>query len=1135
MPTPAPIIELPPYPPIEPTPTLNALATSNYQVFAADNSLIPEVYGRARVFGKLFFVAVAESPEQAAGISLRERLVEDAGTTIISGTAYPYSRNTDDFRSDISPKLVIEQSAVAVDFGETLNVRYTFDEDVYGFDADSLWVTGKGAHYWFDITDFVGSPGDRVYTFKARAKDRAGLVRTRFYYNPMQITYGDARTVGVGTVAIGPLIIIGGVSPIVYEAIIDAGKEQDTTPSNDPDIPDVVPGEIALPVYPGTPLAESASDYLYLGFSFCLGEVNAIEKVFIDGIDIAHSGTGFLSIAGHGIEIFTGKAVQEPSALLREANVDYEDNLSEIAYVALKIPKGATRGFPRVEAIIQGRKVLDPRNGEIAYSANPTLCFLDFISRYTDWAWLKGSFVEAANFNDTELGAGAQKQREIGLALETAQPVQSIAKLFRTYMGCFLTWEGGVVRVIPDRIESMEVRTFSADDIVDQSLTLRKKGMRQFPTVVQVTYTDSTEDIWREAVQQAEAFDVPARRYSKVSLPGIHRPAQAKREAIERLNWFLSDLEGSVQVFDEGLEIQLGAVIEINHPLGLANKRFRVTRMALVNDNWVFNIIEYNDSIYSTDVDEGVLIADSELGNPLSAPLVDALVAEEELYDTTTGSKGSRIRVTWDTAYPFVSGFHVKLIVGDLVIANAVTRINEYVSPQIEGIVAGAEPVDVLVNVAIETNFLVGEFQTETVAVHGKQSPPSDVPTIQVEHITADTVLVSWGKAVDIDVLRYDLRKGTVSDTFATAERINLCDNLQHTVSGLPLGVTRLFIKAVDTVGNLSMTTTTIDVTTTIPPEVTGLVGFEVGGEVRLSWEIPAVGFIDRYRLTYALSSASDTEIDLDVVEGRTSRRYTTTELPDGDYVIRVYADNIFGQSITAAETNVLVTTDSGSFLLANVGLAADELTNMHEWTLRDGRKYYITNMGESFDATASDSDFALENITLAGYHAPGDARWQSEIHDLGLVVSGSFSAQPEIMELEGTAEVYLEVSTDNVTFQRLDGVRATARYVRVVITSAGDHTVFITPPKVVLNVTVDTTGETGRDTSVASGGKQINLTKGFSAFEGITIQPIGTTALTGVVDNLIVGENASFEVYIFQTNNSQQVATDFLWSVSGV
>lgn len=106
---------------------------------------------------------------------------------------------------------------------------------------------------------------------------------------------------------------------------------------------------------------------LILGCGWCLGEIDAIEQVYINGAVPASSVT-----QTH----YLGTATQGVDATIAAAKAGYADTQVATfvgktvagAYSVLRIPGAASSGYPRVEAIVRGRKVYDPRENLLRYS-----------------------------------------------------------------------------------------------------------------------------------------------------------------------------------------------------------------------------------------------------------------------------------------------------------------------------------------------------------------------------------------------------------------------------------------------------------------------------------------------------------------------------------------------------------------------------------------------------------------------------------------------------------------------------------------------------------------------------------------------------------------------------------------------
>lgn len=669
----------------------------------------------------------------------------------------------------------------------------------------------------------------------------------------------------------------------------------------------------------------------------------------------------------------------------------------------------------------------------------------------------------------------------------------------------------------------------TADDIVKGSLNLRRRSLRSVPNSVAVDYRDASGAKWRTEREQTDSPRLSAgdeqRRISRISLPGIHNATQAKREATERLNWYLTDLEATVTLFDEGWELQHGSIVALTHPIGLTAKLFRVVRTTGLKGRWTVDLVEYDPAVYSSEVVSDPTVPDTNLGDPLNPPLPTGINAVEELFNYKNGNTGSRLRITYDSVnYPFFSQYLVEGYVDGQKVWQTNTQSTEVVTPPVEELVT-TTAVDYVVRVYTQSPFATSAFVEQEVTIQGKLAPPSDVPTLSIVQTAADTVELSWTAATDIDIWRYEIRRGSTSDTWATATDIPetlLIDGLSTVRTGIPVGTYRFFVKAIDSVGNESTNARTVDVTLGVPQAPTGLTGFEVASEVRLAWTPPTIGFTERYRIAYDTIPESS-EITLDVVD---TLRFSTKDVPEGTWRFKIYAQDKNGvEAATVPSIDIEVTSDADSFLADTYDFVQDttaepkvvtngSLTNFHEFVLRtDNRLLYVTNMGDVF--SSSPSDFLTYNTeALANYHSSGTSTWLSETVDFGLLLTGSWNLTHDVTALAGVATVALELSTDNVSFTSFaTAAKGEYRYARVRVSTTTTATAFVKSPVMSLKINVVPLEESGQGSSSTTAATVINLEREYTAVKEINAQPRDKTdGLMAVVDNIIVGPNTGIK-----------------------
>lgn len=325
--------------------------------------------------------------------------------------------------------------------------------------------------------------------------------------------------------------------------------------------------------------------------------------------------------------------------------ISYTDTLAGYAYSVLAIPTRKFDGQLNVTALLWGRKVYDRRKDSTAggvgshrladptsweWSDVPALCLADWCANTVygpgeavDWA----SVPAAAAANEELIGTPAERRRVLGVTLgRNGATVAATAEALRAYAGCWLVPSGAGLRLLPDA-DAAPVASYShALGQIARLDALQLRDLGNVPTAVEVRYTDTTNTPWREASATASvagAGTTKPWRLSTVSLPGVHRYSQALREATERLNKLnLGDLSTSLEVFDVGIAHEIGDIITVTHPVGLAAKPMRVTDVDTPGaGRWLLALTEHDPASYSTTVATAPTIADTNrtaAGGPVS-------------------------------------------------------------------------------------------------------------------------------------------------------------------------------------------------------------------------------------------------------------------------------------------------------------------------------------------------------------------------------------------------------------------------------------------------------------------------------------------------------------------------------------
>lgn len=554
---------------------------------------------------------------------------------------------------------------------------------------------------------------------------------------------------------------------------------------------------------------DSTGDIFTIGYLLAQGEIESIESVYMDG-ETPPSGVT--------INSYTGAAGQTADPLLSAAISGYTDTLDGLAYVVIQFAAGVFDTWPEIVATIRGRKVYDPRTTLTAYSDNPALHLGDFLA--------SSEYGLGFTVDDTALTAAAnacddatfgEVRRKSFVVIDRPQESAGWAETLRAYASCFVIYRGRTAYLVPDRPAASSA-TFTASDIVDGTMQIRRRSAENVPTVVQVLYTDAgNAGLWRE--RRADEAALPGvgstvpRRVSQVRLPGITRHSQAYREAVERLNKLtLADLSIEFETFDEGLALEAGDVITVSHPYGLTSKQFRLSENPQLTTpgRWRITALEYDAAAYSDEVVPQPSTPDTTLpaNSPPEPPV--GLTLTEDSYQLQNGNYASRIRISWSASpSPFVTGYVVRVLeAGAVVWATTVDATTVATSPL-------QELVSYTVEVQAQTALYIGAAVSDSISLIGKTAIP-DAPASLSGFEAGGEVRLNWPASTDIDAERYEVRYGLTAGDWDSAQVIDIVDGLRLTTREVPAGTWRFYVKTIDSINQYSTGAATLDVVVTL-------------------------------------------------------------------------------------------------------------------------------------------------------------------------------------------------------------------------------------------------------------------------------------------------------------------------------
>lgn len=331
-------------------------------------------------------------------------------------------------------------------------------------------------------------------------------------------------------------------------------------------------------------------------------EVNSIgdiyindEVVSIDGNNLVTGDTWQNKIR---IKKHDGSQTTADSDLVSETTVDSNFKGLGIAYLYVRYEYDQdvfANGVPLVTAVVEGKKVYDPRTATTSYSNNAALCIRDFLtSSYglSDSAIDDISFASAANECDenvTLAGSGTEKRYTLNGIVKADRSLGDVLGDMVTACAGTLFWGSGYWKLKAGAYSS-PVKTLTLDDLRGPINLQTRITMRDNFNTVRGTFNDADQD-WITAdypeITSAtfKTEDNGEEALLDLQLPFTTSSATAQRLAKLTLYRGREQMTLSADFGLEAFQIEVGDIIAFtNSRYGFSAKEFEVIGWRFASD-----------------------------------------------------------------------------------------------------------------------------------------------------------------------------------------------------------------------------------------------------------------------------------------------------------------------------------------------------------------------------------------------------------------------------------------------------------------------------------------------------------------------------------------------------------------------
>ena len=586
-------------------------------------------------------------------------------------------------------------------------------------------------------------------------------------------------------------------------------------------------------------------------------EVNAIGNVYINDVTVTIGADYFVSDARWKddsnnpkiyIRKFLGADNQNVYSQLNGITNPPEWNIDGVApsnnedtnfkgegiaclYVRMEYDQNVfAEGIPLFTAIVEGKKVYDPRSASTAFSANAALCIRDYLTNPygVDNTGVTNDtvFSAAANACDetvTLAGGGTEKRYELNGVVSLDRSPSDILGDMMTSCAATLFWGQGNWQLKVGEYTAA-VKTFTLDDFRSGINVETKPSRRDSFNIVRGMFNSAADDYIRVDYPEIRsatfiANDAGVESAVDLALPFTTSSAMAQRLA--KMTLFRAR-ESMTLTADFGLDafnVQVGDVVAITASrYGFSSKEFEVVGWKFSNDrssgelSVSLTLRETSSAAFSWSAEESEILSNNSTLTSVSAGLAIASLSISG--GGRTAGDGTFVHsaiVSWTApTNSFISHYEVeyKATADSSFHSTTTTETSIEISPLVDAI-------EYTFRVrAVTVQGVKGAFVSATFTGGGDTTAPS-LPTSISATGGFKLITINWTNPADTDLNFVEIYENS-TNTSSGATKVGVSGGDTFTRTNLGLNQTKYyFLKAVDYSGNASAFTSGVSATTT--------------------------------------------------------------------------------------------------------------------------------------------------------------------------------------------------------------------------------------------------------------------------------------------------------------------------------
>ena len=568
-------------------------------------------------------------------------------------------------------------------------------------------------------------------------------------------------------------------------------------------------------------------------------ECNAIGTVFADNVALTLDGNGFVTNDAFQIKDADGAVVNSALRINKhlgdnnqaaDADLVAEDSAwttahqaKNIAYIYIRAEFDTSvfpQGLPLFSAIVQGRKINDPRNtNQAEFTSNAALCLMDYLESDfglgVDGTEINRTiFAAAANVCDENVAlsaGGTEKRYTVNGSFVTSLPPDDVITDLTASMAGTIFYTQGQWGVKAGEFTS-SVLALTEDDLRSNlQINTRHSRRDNFNSVTGMFSGPETDyqptDFPQLVSDTFETIDGGERVVQDIPLPFTSTSTMAQRIAKIALFKNREQLTISGTFGLRALQLQIGDVVSVtNTRLGFSSKTFEVAdwRFGISQDKALevtMTLREISSAVYDWNAEEiSFELNSTTLPSATDLPTV-GLGVDFDLRIVNQAAVGVLIiEVTSNEPYAVEFEAQYKRTSDTNFISVGKQRNGLF---EVNGL--GDDNYDVRAR-AFNAFGAAGPFtSTAGQQLSAFASPPDNVTNF-TGNVTGNALNLSWTPVGNLDLSHYKVRYSSETSGASYQNAVDIVDKISRpgNTAVVPAKTGTYFIKAIDKIGGVS-------------------------------------------------------------------------------------------------------------------------------------------------------------------------------------------------------------------------------------------------------------------------------------------------------------------------------------------